>query len=363
MTILHRYITGQFLRTFGLCLAGFVFLFLVFDFMDRIDNILTEDVSVFTVLQYFLYKIPLTLTLMLPVACLVSTLLTFGLLSKNSEITAMRGAGVRVLWLAKPVLIAGGVISLLALLMNETLVPFSQQRVKEIYNIDIKQKDTRGSYSGSNLWWREGRDFYSVDFFDSRTKSFLGLVQLHLDKNFRLDQRIDASTVKFLNKELGWSMENGTEYGFRDETSPSQTHFSRLPLPISKRPTDLFDYSTDPETMSFSRIRKFIREQKANGLPVRRYLADMHEKISFPFINFVVILVSLPFSLKPARSGSMAGSFMAGMLLGFTYYVVHSFSVAMGRAEMYPPMLSAWMADILLCTMGIILNLGAESPH
>ena len=139
MKILHRYILREFLRTLGLCLAGFVFLFLVFDFMDRIDNILGEDVSVLTVLQYFMYKIPLTLMLMLPVAGLVSTLLTFGLLSRNSEITAMRGAGVRVLWLAKPVLFSGILISLASLLLNQTLVPFAQQRVKEIYNLDIIQ--------------------------------------------------------------------------------------------------------------------------------------------------------------------------------------------------------------------------------
>ena len=362
MKILHRYILGQFLRTFALCLTGLLFLFLVFDFMDRIDNILAEDVTVLIVLQYFLYKIPMTLTLMLPVAALVSTLLTFGILSKNSEITAMRAAGVRVLWLAKPVLLCGATVSLCALLMNETLVPFAQQRVKEIYNIDIKQKDKRGSYSGADLWWREDRSFYSVGFFDSRTKTFSDLVKLDTDNKFRVKSRTNAREVKWLNKELGWTMENGAEYTFADKQAPTVDTFSRLPLPIAKRPTDLFDYAVEPETMSLTRIRKFIREQQENGLPVGRYLADMNEKIAFPFINFIVILVALPFSLKPARSGSMAGSFVAGMLLGFTYYAVHSFSIAMGRAEMYPPVLAAWMANILLGVVGLILNLGAESP-
>lgn len=362
MKLLHRYILGQFLRTFGLCLAGFVFLFLVFDFMDRIDNIMGEDVSVWTVLQYFLFKIPQTLTLMLPIAGLVSTLLTFGILAKNSEITAMRSAGIRVLWLAKPVLIAGAVISLMCLLLNETLVPYSLQRVREIYNIDIKQKDLRGSYSGSNLWWRTGKEFYSVAFFDSRTKSFNDLVELSLDESFEVRERTDAKRTSWLNPELGWNMEDVTQYVFRDAQTPAMTYYRRLPLPISEKPKDFFEFATDPETMNFAKLRKFIREQRANGLAVSGYLTDLHEKLAFPFINFIVVLVALPFSLKPARTGSMAGSFLAGLILGFTYYAVHSFSVALGRAELYPPLLAAWLANILLGVIGIILNLGAESP-
>lgn len=363
MNILHRYILNQFLRTFALCLAGLVFLFLIFDFMDRIDNILGEDISVFTVLSYFLYKIPMTLTLMLPVAGLTSTLLTFGLLSKNSEITAMRSAGIRVFWLAKPVLITGLVLSLVGLLLNETLVPYSQQRSKDIYNIDIKQKDQRGSYSESNIWWREGNSFFFASLFDSRVKSFLDLLQLRIDNHFRITERIDAAQTKWVNKELGWTMENGTEYNFENRTAPTANKFSRFPLPISKQPKDLFDYTTDPQIMSLRQLRKFMRQQVANGLNVRGYLTDLHQKIAFPFVNFIVILVALPFSLKPARSGSMASSFIVGMVLGFTYYAVHSFSIALGRAELYPPILAAWMANVLLGVMGIILNVGAESPN
>ena len=114
--------------------------------------------------------------------------------------------------------------------------------------------------------------------------------------------------------------------------------------------------------MSYRRLSKFIREQKANGLAVSSYYADLYEKIAFPCVSFIVVLVSLPFALKPARTGSMAGSFLAGLVIGFTYYAVHSFSVAMGRAEMYPALLAAWMANILLGVIGVILNLGAESP-
>ena len=362
MKLLHRYILSSFLKNFFLCLLGFLFLFLIFDFMDRIDNVMNENASFITIALYFIYKIPLTMTLMLPVAMLVSTLLTFGVLSKNSEITAMRSAGVKVMWLARPILITGFVVSLLCLLLNETLVPVSTQRVKEIYNIDIKQKDKKGGYSENNLWWRSGDDFYSVGIFDSRIKAFLDLVQLRTDDTFKIDRRLNADQAVWVNPDLGWSMEGVTEYNFSDEDAPQKTSYKKFPLPISEQPKDFFEFASDPYTMSFKRLKRFIHDQKANGLAVSGYYADLYEKIAFPFVNFIVVLVSLPFSLKPARTGSMAASFLAGLVIGFTYYAVHSFSVAMGRAEMYPAVLAAWMANILLGVIGVILNLGAESP-
>ena len=360
--ILHRYILSTFLKNFGICLLGFLFLFLVFDFMDRIDNVINENASAFTIALYFIYKIPMTVTLMLPIAMLVSTLLTFGILSKNSEITAMRSAGVKVTWLAKPVLISGLIVSLICLLLNETLVPISTQRVKEIYNIDIKQKDKKGGYSENDLWWRSGNIFYSVGMFDSRIRAFLDLVKIDTDEDFKIAERLNADRALWINSDLGWTMEGVTEYDFSDENTPKTTVHRKLPLPIAEQPKDFFEFATDPYTMSFKKLRKFIHEQKANGLAVSGYYADLYEKIAFPFVNFIVVLVSLPFALKPARTGNMAASFLAGLVIGFSYYAVHSFSVAMGRAEMYPAFLAAWMANILLGVIGVILNLGSESP-
>ena len=90
--------------------------------------------------------------------------------------------------------------------------------------------------------------------------------------------------------------------------------------------------------------------------------ADLQAKISFPFIILVVSIVSLPFALRPARTGSMAFSFLAGLFIGFSYYAIHAFSVAMGRAELWNPFLAAWMANVVMLFVGTVLNLGAESP-
>jgi lipopolysaccharide export system permease protein len=89
----------------------------------------------------------------------------------------------------------------------------------------------------------------------------------------------------------------------------------------------------------------------------------MHSKLAFPFVIFITGLVVLPFTLRPARSGSMAFSSLAAIFVAFTYYAVDSFSISMGRAELLPPLLAAWMANILMGIVALVLNLGAEAPQ
>lgn len=362
MKIIHRYVLTQQLRNLGLCLMVLVLLFLIFDFFDRIDNIAAEDASVWITIEYFLFKIPQMVSLMLPVAVMACTLLTIGVLSKNSEITAMRAAGVTVRWIATPLYAVGLVLSLLSMVMNETLVPYCQRRVKEIYNIDIRQKTKTGLYSQNDFWWRSKNAFYAVGIFDSRTNILHNISKFEVDRNFEVRQRTDADQVAWLDELLGWSMMDVNIYRFGEGASVEEEDFSKLPLPIDEKPADFYDTKTDPDTMTFGQLRKFIARQAENGLSIGSYLAYLYEKISFPFIDFVVVLVVLPFALKPARSGSMTASLLSALAVGFSYYAIHSFSIAMGRAELLPPFLAAWMANLLMGFVGIVLMLGAEAP-
>jgi lipopolysaccharide export system permease protein len=362
MSILHRYILKQLLRNFWISILAFTFLFFIFDFFDRFDNLLAENASLWISLKYFILKMPLTLNLVLPIAMLVATLFTLGMLSKNSEITAMRAAGLPILWIARPVLWFALGLSVFSLVIGETLVPYTQRRVREIYNIDIKKKDQKGSYSQSDFWWRVGKRFNSVSVFDSRSNSLFDFSSFDLDENYNVAKRIDAEKAEWVNPILKWSMHNVTEYRFGPNQTVESRRHNALPLLIEEKPEDFYDVKTDTSTMSYRQLQKFLKNQRANGIPVTGYRTELYAKFAFPFIILIVTLVILPFSLKPARSGSLAVSFIAGLVIAFFYYAVHSFSIAMGHAELWPAFVAAWMANVVMGIVGIVLNWGAEAP-
>lgn len=362
MKILHRYVLAQLLRNIALSLAVFVLLFLLFDFFDRIDNIFGETASLLVTVQYFVFKVPLMVSLMLPVATMVAILFTIGLLSKSSEITAMRASGITIVSLAMPIFATGLVISIFNLALNETLVPYAQRRSKEIYNLDIRQKDKRGGYSQNDFWWRVRDNFYSVGIFDSRSNSLHDFSWFKIGSDWEVTKRTTADLVTWVRPELGWTMQRVQEFKFAEDGSIDLTRSHTLALPLKEAPVDFYDVKTDPYTMSMSQLRSFLRKQQQAGLAVGGYLPYLYEKLSFPLFNFIITLIVLPFALRPARSGSMAGSVVAALVIGFSYYALHSFSLALGKAELMPPMLAAWMANLLMAFVGAVLLLGAESP-
>jgi len=368
MTILSRYVLSMALRNIILSLCVFVFLFVLIDFFDRIDNIAKEGAHFFTALLYFIYKIPMALTWMLPVSMLAGSMITVGVLSKNSEITAMRAAGIRLTRIYRPILGIAIVMSISAIFMNETLVPYAAKRVREIYNIDIKAKDKSGGYSQADLWWRTKDQFFSVDMFDSSANTLKNLSEFELDTNFRIKRRLVAEQAGWIDPLLGWHMKSIKEYNFdavRGGDSIEKLRiesYRELPLPIKQKPTDFYDYSSDPETMSYRQLKRFIQEQTNSGLDIRGYLADLYSKFSFPFSTFVITFTVLPFALRSARSTSLAIPVLAAVFLAFSYYAVHSFSLAFGRAELWHPLIAAWAANFLMMAVGVVLNLGAEAP-
>ena len=362
MKILHRYLLFQFLRNLGVFLFVSTLLFLIVEFFDRIDNIANENPPFWTIVHYFLFKIPLLVHVMLPVAVLVTTLFTIGLLSKHSEMTAMRSSGATLFWISRPILCAGLVISLLAIVFNETVIPYSARRVHEIYNIDIRKKHETGTYSKENVWWRSGRDFYSISAFDSRSNTMLDFSRLELNTDFKVTDRTNAHKVRWIDENLGWSMHQVVDFDLAPDNSVKSTSVKRLTLPITEKPEYFYDVRLDAELMSFRALKKYMRKLANDGISTKNYISDLHAKLAFPFINFIVILVALPFALKPGRSGNLGASFIAGITIGFLYYVVHSFSFSLGRAELMNAILAAWMANILMGFVGVVLNWGAEAP-
>ncbi len=358
---LQRYLLQNFLGVLTLCLLAATSLFLVFDIFERMRVFVREDASFLQAFSYIGLKIPLIVHLMTPVAVLVATLISIGRLSQSSEITAMRACGMSVFAIVKPLVAVGALISLAMLLLGETLVPWATERVEEIYNIDIKKKHLEDGYDKANFWYRDDNKFYDVGLYDSRTKTLKSISIFEFDKNFKMKRRTDAErAVWSKNPLVGWIMEEVVEIGVDQNDSFSISTFPQLPLVIEEGPEDFRNIQRRPETMSYFDLKQYIEKLRGEGVQVTRYLVDLAAKISFPMVNMILVLVAFPFALISARSGTLTSSFIAGVAIGFGYYVVHAISTSLGAAELLPILPAAWAANVLIGFIGLYLMAGAE---
>jgi lipopolysaccharide export system permease protein len=125
---------------------------------------------------------------------------------------------------------------------------------------------------------------------------------------------------------------------------------------LPERPSDFNIVQQETEKMGFVELRKYVKKLQAEGYDATRYLVDMHGKISFTFVSVILAVIGIPFSLmKTERSGGIMQSISVGIIIGFSYWIVHAFAMSLGRSGTTPPIISAWFANIIFCVTSAVM--------
>jgi lipopolysaccharide export system permease protein len=127
-------------------------------------------------------------------------------------------------------------------------------------------------------------------------------------------------------------------------------------LPIREIPADFEAVQKSPNMMGFFELKNYIDKLAAEGNEATPYLVDLHAKIAFAFVTMILTVIGVIFSVHAERSGGVARSIGLGIIIGFSYWIVHAFSVSLGRSGSLPPLLAAWIANIVFLIMGLVLS-------
>src|SRR5512136_3067467 len=109
---LHRYVVREYLKILGLTLSSLILIFVVVLFLDKVNLFIKNRAPSYLIFEYLLYRVPeVTFQWTLPYAVLLATLLTLGMLSRHSEITAMKAGGISLYRIVLPLLFLALVVS------------------------------------------------------------------------------------------------------------------------------------------------------------------------------------------------------------------------------------------------------------
>ena len=352
MSVLFRYISREFLKLFFMCLIGLIVVYLVFDFIDRAGNFFRKDPSLVHVVLYFVYKIPTIVFQLVPVSVLLGTLLTLAIMSRNSEITAMKAGGVSVPVLVLPFMLWALLLSGVSFAINEYVVPQATTKMKYIQKVHIKKQEWRVKLRDKNLWYKSPGAIYHIRLFDPELGRLEGLRVFRFDDAFALTERIDADHAKWIDDR--WLAVNGTRRALRRGTLVEEKHFDEMPLALPESPSDLMIYKEDPEQMGFRQLRAYIRDLKAEGYDVRKYRVDLHGKVSFSLVSVIMALLGIPWAIRSGRRGGVAFGIGVAVVIGVVYWIVMGFALALGRSGMLPVVVAAWGSHLLFGAAGIV---------
>jgi lipopolysaccharide export system permease protein len=143
---------------------------------------------------------------------------------------------------------------------------------------------------------------------------------------------------------------------------PSLEWASSKVIDLPEKPADFNIVQKEAEKMGYVELKNYIKKLQAEGYDATRYLVDMHGKIAFTFVIIILVTIGISFSLiRTERSGGVMQSIGIGIIIGFSYWIVHAFSMSLGRSGSIPPILSAWFANIIFGAASVIMFLRVKT--
>jgi lipopolysaccharide export system permease protein len=355
--ILPTYIIGFFLNyTFGV-LSAIVVMFVVVDYVDNLKRF--ESVAFYNIALYYLYYLPWIVQITIPIVLLLASMFTMGKLAKNSEIVAMKSAGINIRQLTIPLLFLGILLSVGAFYGGEWILPKANQLKRELSERMSDPDGARVNKKATGI--KEfRRNFY---YFGSPNTMYLFNEFSTVPQNARTVSRETFGNDKILERvqaekaiydSSGWTLVNGQIRDFRDSIQKVLNFDTLRDTILKSSPQEMVARIKNKEEMSYWELKTFIAAAQKRGEKVQKFMGELEFKIALPFMNFIVILLGIAITARAGRKGS-AVLFGIGLALMFSYWLISRFALVFAQNGHLSTLLGAWLGNIIFLVLGLIL--------
>ncbi len=348
MKIIQRLYLKDFLKILSLIVLGLSVIFSLLDLSGKLEAFMPGKPSAWSLALYALYNMPRFLIYLLPMSVLTCSLFTFSQAFRRKEIVAIKAAGGRLRTLFYPFVAAGVFLSIFAFFMGEMVLPdFSKRSVELRSTLSGKGKDI--SFSDGALWLKDkGGSPVKIDLYIQEKKLAQGVSIFVEGKDF-LKEKIIADRA-FWNGSA-WVLQNVMRY---DIESGKVDRVKSLDYPDLGSP-DLFSENIKkPDEMGIAELYHYMQRLKSAGFRNTKLAVDINSKISFPLINFFMILLGISLSMKMNLGGGLFSAGL-GLLISLCYWFGYTFSLSMGYAGILPPVFSAWVIPFIFGATAVYL--------
>ncbi len=350
--ILHRYLLREFLKIFGLSLSTLVLIYIIVLFFQKINIFIKHQAHFSLIFLYLLFKIPeIVFQWTLPYGILLSILLTLGTLSRHNELTAMKAGGVSLYRIILPLFLIALLMSFCSFLGNEYLVPLANQKTHYLLSVQVRKQEPASFFKNYKIWYRSDQRIFNIQLLDSKEKVLKGVTLYQFDDQFRCIERVDAREAKWVNGR--WKFLNGAIREFGEDGTIRLVPFTEKEYSLSEDWDSLQKIERQSKEMSYTDLQNYIQKIKLSGYDPTRYLVDLHAKLSYPFLNLVMVLIGIPFALRTGRSGGIALNIGMSVMIGFAYGITFYAFISFGKSGILPPLLSAWIPTLLFGSGGL----------
>ncbi len=352
-TILDDYVLRDFALYLTMIVAAFLMLLLVFTLFELLGDIMRNQVSPLTVGEYLLNVVPYFLYNTTPLSMLLAVLVTFGLLQRSNEITAIKATGISLYRIIVPVLIASTLVAGILFLSDQLYLPYTNKRQDALRN-RIKGKPAQTYLRPDRKWiFGQRSDIYYYQFFDPDRDVFGSVSVFQFDPHtFQITHRITADRAHWSSSMGRWVYEEGWERSLSGSAIENYHRFDAATYPeLAEAPAYFKKEIKQSSEMSYEELRRYIHDLEQSGFDVVRLRVQLQKKIAYPLITLVMAVLAIPFALSAGKRSAVAGIATA-IGIGVVYWTISGLFEAMGNLSQLPPAVAAWSPDLVFGFIG-----------
>ncbi len=354
MPILVRFILKEFWKSFLTIFLVFTGLYFFADLIANLNILFKYDAKFSAYLFYSLLKIFEGLYFIIPIVTLTSSMFLFGTLSKNFEIISFRTLRVSKKYFIIPLVFSGLIIAFFSFMINEYIFPKTNYYAKYFRAINIEKKTSFAVSKSDNIWYHKKNYIVRIKFLVFDAGIMNDITILKFDKNFNLIERIDADYGYKKNKN-NWELVNAVKIDFKNGIINKFVQKLSMPMPLKLNEADFFVIEQKTKNLNIFKLIKLIKTMKKNNIDIKKYIVEVENKIFYPFVSIIFILLGFYLNIKEAKSGVIVSIILA-IILGAGYFIINGFFVSLSKIEKIPYFMGPIIPLLIYSFILMILN-------
>jgi lipopolysaccharide export system permease protein len=384
MHIIDRYILKSLVGPFFLSFATIVFV-LVLQFLAGFsDRFLGKGIGLADIVELVVLQSAWMVVFAVPMAVLVSVIMTYGAMTNNSEITVLRASGLSLFRLAAPVLVVAALLTLFVERFNNVVLPEANYRARVLMADIVRAKPAFGLTENAFSSFIDGYSIFVKDT-DEASREMRGVLLYDLTRpGYRTMVSAERGLIGFAGNDryLIMTLYNGEIHEMR---YPSLAGYRTMSFARHRLVFESSGFGFtrsgesrfrgDARDLSATELLAAARQQerkiKVAGNPAlfaendrqrlaaeqvlyNRYMTEYHKKYALPVACLVFALAGVPLGVLARRGG-----FGAGAGLSLLFFVLYWSMVITGEklAErgILDPAAASWSGDVILALVAFLM--------
>lgn len=295
--------------------------------------------------QATLLQMPSGLALLMPIVAMIGTLMGLGMLAQQSELTAMRAAGLSNNHIAASTLLAGAVLAALGWVVGDEIAPRGERLASA-----IKSGATQAA-GAATVWLRDGDEVLHIGRL--LAEDHAEDIEIYgLNAQLKLERVMAARRAHYLDGR--WQLQDVrvtrmTLQGHVETSRAETTHWSG-----SVTPNVLRLYLLEANALSIAGLKRLISYLDANQLDAGKYRLQLWHKLIEPLTILAMAAFAVPFAFGSLRDSGTGQRLLLGILLGVGFYVINRVSLSLGQIYAWPPLIAAGAPTAAWATIAAI---------